>query len=37
MPGMQMPDEAAESIRLANDTAAGDISMPDPGMEMMTG
>jgi hypothetical protein len=37
MPGMQMPGAAAESIRLANDTAAGAISMPDPNMEMMAG
>jgi hypothetical protein len=37
MPGMAMPDTAASAIRLANSTPAGDITMPDPDMEMMTG
>ena len=34
---MRMPAAAAESIRLVNDTPAGDISMPDANMQMMTG
>jgi hypothetical protein len=37
MPGMQMPGAAAASIRLANDTHAGDITMPSPDMQMMAG
>ena len=37
MPGMRMPAAAAQSIRLVNDTPAGDISMPDASMQMMTG
>jgi hypothetical protein len=37
MPGMAMPDTAASAIRLSNSTPAGDITMPDPDMEMMTG
>jgi hypothetical protein len=37
MPGMAMPDTAAAAIRLANSTPAGDITMPSPDMQMMTG
>ena len=36
MPGMNMP-AASSSIKLANDTLAGDITMPDTSMQMMTG
>jgi hypothetical protein len=36
MPGMNMP-AAASSVKLANDTPAGDITMPDTSMQMMTG
>jgi hypothetical protein len=37
MPGMNMPGAPASSIELANDTAAGDITMPDTNMQMMPG
>jgi hypothetical protein len=37
MPGMAMPDTAASAIRLANSTPAGEITMPNPDMQMMTG
>jgi hypothetical protein len=37
MPGMAMPDTAGPAIRLANSTPAGDITMPSPDMQMMTG
>jgi hypothetical protein len=36
MPGMYMP-AADSSIKLANDTPAGDITMPNTGMQVMTG
>ena len=36
MPGMNMP-AAHSSVKLANDTPAGDITMPDTSMQMMTG
>jgi hypothetical protein len=36
MPGMNMP-AADTSIKLANDTPAGNITMPDTSMQMMTG
>jgi hypothetical protein len=36
MPGMNMP-AADSSIKLANDTPAGNITMPDTSMQMMTG
>jgi hypothetical protein len=36
MPGMNMP-AAASSIKLANDTPAGDITMPNTSMQVMTG
>lgn len=34
---MQMPGAAAASVRLANNTHAGDITMPDANMQMMPG
>jgi len=37
MAGMRMPSAAAEAIRLPNNTEAGDITIPDPNMEMMVG
>ena len=37
MPGMNMSGVADSSIKLANDTPAGDITMPDTSMQMMTG
>jgi hypothetical protein len=37
MRGMVMPDTAASSIKLANNTPAGDITLPSPDMQMMTG
>jgi len=37
MPGMTMPDTAGSAIRLTNSTPAGDITMPSPDMQMMTG
>ena len=37
MPGMAMPSAAALAIKLPNSTPAGDISMPNPDMQMMTG
>jgi len=37
MPGMNMSGVADSSIKLANDTPAGDITMPDTNMQMMTG
>jgi hypothetical protein len=37
MPGMATPDTAAPAIRLANSTPAGEITMPGPDMQMMTG
>ena len=37
MPGMNMSGVAGSSIKLANDTPAGDITMPDTSMQMMTG
>jgi hypothetical protein len=37
MPGMQMPGMAASSIKLANTSHAGDITMPDTSMQMMDG
>jgi hypothetical protein len=37
MPGMRMPSRAAAAIKLANSTPAGDITMPSPDMQMMTG
>jgi hypothetical protein len=37
MPGMAMPDPAASAIKLANSTPAGDITMPSPDMQVMTG
>jgi hypothetical protein len=37
MPGMQMPGVAASSIKLANTSRAGDITMPDTSMQMMDG
>ena len=36
MPGMNMP-AADSSIKLANDTPAGDITMPNTSMQVMTG
>jgi hypothetical protein len=36
MPGMNMP-AADSSIKLANDTSAGDITMPNTSMQVMTG
>ena len=36
MPGMYMP-AADSSIKLANDTPAGDITMPNTSMQVMTG
>ena len=37
MRGMNMSGVAGSSIKLANDTPAGDITMPDTNMQMMTG
>jgi hypothetical protein len=37
MPGMQMPGMASSSIKLANSSRAGDITMPDTSMQMMDG
>jgi hypothetical protein len=37
MAGMRMPSAAAEAIKLPNNTEAGDITIPDPNMEMMVG
>jgi hypothetical protein len=37
MPGMNMPGGSGSSVRLADATPAGDITMPDTGMQMMPG
>jgi hypothetical protein len=37
MPGMNMSGGASSPIKLANDTPAGDITMPDTNMQMMAG
>jgi len=37
MPGMNMSGGANSSIELANDTPAGNITLPDTNMQMMTG
>jgi len=37
MPGMNMSGVADSSIKLANNTPAGDITMPDTNMQMMAG
>lgn len=37
MPGMNMSGTASSSIKLANDTPAGDITMPNTNMQMMDG
>jgi hypothetical protein len=37
MPGTAAPDTAASAIKLADSTPAGDITMPSPDMQMMTG
>src|SRR5499425_57216 len=37
MPGMNMSGVADSPVKLANDTPAGDITMPDTNMQMMTG
>jgi hypothetical protein len=37
MPGMNMSGVTASSVKLANDTPAGDITMPDTSMQVMTG
>jgi hypothetical protein len=37
MPGMNMSGVADSSVKLANDTPAGDITMPNTSMQVMTG
>jgi hypothetical protein len=37
MPGMNMSGATSSSIKLANDTPAGYITLPDTNMQMMTG